>query len=503
MSGVVFLIVSILALLFVLSIVVVVHELGHFWAARIVPDEHDLDSLREEVVQSEGEAALKRYFQFKPLWQRAIIVAAGPVSNFILAIALFAALAMAFGVVSVEPKVKITDPKGPAAISGIRDGDVVRRMNGATIERFDDLVNFTRTHAGTPVRIEVSRDGAPLSFTATPVLSQIDDRFGGRMKVGLLGLQTHPDARVERERLNPIAAFSFGGGQTWKVLSTTVVYLGRVITGKIPADQIGSLLGIGNTAGKVAQAGAEGHANAALSLFGAVVALLGLAAFVSISVGFMNLLPLPVLDGGHLVFYAYEAVARRPLPAHVQAVSYRLGLALLVGFMLFATWNDLQRLRLALLMGSTALMTPAVAFAQTQQGVVQRIVVIGNERIEASTIASYIPIQPGEAVDSQRIDLALKTLFRTELFADVKIDLQGGDLNVRVVENPIINKVVFEGNSSVKDDKIKEELTIRPRGIFTRAKVQSDVQRIIELYRRSGRISATVTPKVVELPQKR
>ncbi len=158
---------------------------------------------------------------------------------------------------------------------------------------------------------------------------------------------------------------------------------------------------------------------------------------------------------------------------------------------------------LALLMGSTALMTPAVASAQAQQGVVQRIVVVGNERIEASTIASYIPIQPGEVVDSARIDLALKTLFRTELFADVKIDLQGGDLNVRVVENPIINKVVFEGNSSVKDDKIKEELTIRPRGIFTRAKVQSDVQRIIELYRRSGRISATVTPKVVELPQKR
>lgn len=158
---------------------------------------------------------------------------------------------------------------------------------------------------------------------------------------------------------------------------------------------------------------------------------------------------------------------------------------------------------LALLMGSTALMTPAAAYAQAQQGVVQRIVVIGNERIEASTIASYIPIQPGDAVDSQRIDLALKTLFRTELFADVKIDLQNGDLNVRVVENPIINKVVFEGNSSVKDDKIKEELTIRPRGIFTRAKVQSDVQRIIELYRRSGRISATVTPKVVELPQKR
>jgi outer membrane protein insertion porin family len=158
---------------------------------------------------------------------------------------------------------------------------------------------------------------------------------------------------------------------------------------------------------------------------------------------------------------------------------------------------------LAMLLGSTALIAPAAAYAQTQAGVVQRIVVTGNERIESSTIASYIPVQPGETVDAARIDLALKTLFRTELFADVKIDLVGGDLNVRVVENPIINKVVFEGNSSLKDDKIRDELTIRPRGIFTRAKVQADVQRVIELYRRSGRISATVTPKVVELPQKR
>ncbi|MDH4387068.1 MAG: outer membrane protein assembly factor BamA [Caulobacter sp.] len=158
---------------------------------------------------------------------------------------------------------------------------------------------------------------------------------------------------------------------------------------------------------------------------------------------------------------------------------------------------------LALLLATSAMMLPAVAYAQVQSGLVQRIVVTGNERIENSTIASYLPIQVGDMVDAARIDLALKTLFRTELFADVKIDLQDGDLNIRVVENPIINKVVFEGNSSVKDDKIRDELTIRPRGIFTRAKVQGDVQRIIELYRRSGRISATVTPKVVELPQKR
>jgi len=194
---------------------------------------------------------------------------------------------------------------------------------------------------------------------------------------------------------------------------------------------------------------------------------------------------------------------------------------------------------LALLLGTTALVAPSLAIAQTrarppshpagapavqppaaepapsappaaapspgvqQGGVVQRILVRGNERIEPATVISYLPIQPGDTVDPAKADLALKALFRTDLFSDVKIDFQGGDLIVTVVENPIINRVLFEGNSSLKDDKLKDEVSVRPRGIFTRSKVQTDVARILELYRRSGRISATVTPQIVELPQKR
>ena len=169
----------------------------------------------------------------------------------------------------------------------------------------------------------------------------------------------------------------------------------------------------------------------------------------------------------------------------------------------------------ALLMGATALSTSAYAQAAAppatpapappplQVGVVNRIVVTGAERIERGTILSYLPIGVGDTIDPARIDLALKTLFRTDLFADVRIDLQGTDLVVQVVENPIINQVVFEGNSALKEEKLRDEVSVRPRGIFTRARVQQDVQRIIELYRRSGRISASVTPKIVELPQKR
>ena len=153
--------------------------------------------------------------------------------------------------------------------------------------------------------------------------------------------------------------------------------------------------------------------------------------------------------------------------------------------------------------GSTGPLTTTSA-AGPQSGIVRAIKVEGNERIEADTVASYLPIAIGDTVDPERLDLAIKTLFRTDLFADVGLTLMpDGTLVVRVAENPIINRVVFEGNSALADDKLRDEITIHPRGIFTKAKVQADVQKIVELYRRSGRISATVTPKIVELPQKR
>ena len=180
-------------------------------------------------------------------------------------------------------------------------------------------------------------------------------------------------------------------------------------------------------------------------------------------------------------------------------------------------------------MATTALATPGLAFAQApavpppptapvataparqappppapvQTGVIQRFVVRGNERIEPTTVISYLPMTVGETVDAAKIDAGIKALFRTELFSDVKMELNNGDMVVTVVENPIINRVLFEGNSSIKEDKLRDEVTVRPRGIFTRAKAQADVGRIVELYRRAGRISADVTPQIVELPQKR
>ncbi len=159
----------------------------------------------------------------------------------------------------------------------------------------------------------------------------------------------------------------------------------------------------------------------------------------------------------------------------------------------------------ALVVGLITVAAPGLAVAQSvaETGVVARIDVQGNERIERDTILSYLPIQVGDTVDAAKLDLALKTLTRTELFSDVRIEVQGDTLVVQVVENPIINQVLFEGNSSIKEDKLKDEVQVRPRGIFTKARVLADVGRIIELYRRAGRISAQVTPKIVNLPQRR
>src|SRR5258706_15279865 len=153
--------------------------------------------------------------------------------------------------------------------------------------------------------------------------------------------------------------------------------------------------------------------------------------------------------------------------------------------------------------GAPVATAPAPAPVVAQTGVVQRILVRGNERIEPATVISYLPISVGQTIDAAQQDAALKALFRTDLFSDVKMELTNGDLIITVVENPIINRVLFEGNSGIKEDKLKDEVSVRPRGIFTRAKAQQDVGRIVELYRRSGRISATVTPQIVELPQKR
>jgi regulator of sigma E protease len=390
----------ILPFLFVLTLVVTVHELGHFLAAKSfgvaidrfaigfgrsiaawtdrsgvewcigwaplggyvrfsgdenaasVPDEKDLATLRREIESREGAAAVSRYFQFKPIWQRAVVTAAGPFANFGLAIVLFAALLFAFGKPITPARVDVVTPGSAAERAGFKAGDVVLKAAGQKIESFFDLKQIVAMRANAPTAFEIDRSGQILEIEATPVRQSSTDQFGGIQKVGALGLQNSPrpgDLTIKHYGL--VAALAGGVQRTVGVLNTTVYYLGRLVQGQESADQLGGPLRIAQASGQVAHAGAEGAPDAGLKFLGAFVALLELAAVLSVGIGFMNLLPVPVLDGGHLLFYAYEAVARRPLAAKVQAAGYRVGLALLLGLMLFATWNDLQQLRVFKILG--------------------------------------------------------------------------------------------------------------------------------------------------------
>ena len=388
------------AFLFVLGLVVTVHELGHFLAAKAcgvaidrfsigfgralwswrdksgvewrlawiplggyvrfagdenaasVPNAEELAALRAEVLAREGPRALNSYFHFKPVWQRAIVVAAGPLANFVLSIVLTAGLLAAIGERTLPARIDTITPNEPAAIAGFQPGDLIERADGQIIDSFDSLQQYVQIRAGTPIRFQVERSGHELTLTATPISREIDNGLGGRQTVGALGISAvHQASDIRYQRFGPLQALSGGVSRTWDKLTTSVFIINRLIHGELPAGQLSGPLGIAQLSGAVVHAGAAGEPTLGLKLLGALTNLLNLAAILSVSVGFMNLLPVPVLDGGHLLFYAFEAATRRPLGAKLQAAGYRVGLALLLGLMLFATWNDLQRLRVFKLLG--------------------------------------------------------------------------------------------------------------------------------------------------------
>jgi regulator of sigma E protease len=386
--------------LLVLTLVVTIHEMGHFYAARLfrvavdrfaigfgrpllkwrdakgtdwqvgwiplggyvkfagdenaasVPDKQDLEDMRREIIARHGPEAVRAFFHFKPLWQRAIIVAAGPLANFALAIVLFAVLLGTVGETTSKPVVTTMVAGSAAEAAGFKAGDVVLKADNRNINSFQDLERYVSVRGNVSIDFVVDRSGREVALTATPRVTETIDRIAGAQKVGRLGLSSQPTAdQVVRKRYSPLEAIPAGAVRTWEVLDTTVYYLGRLMRGQVSAEQLGGPIRIAQASGAVAQAGAEGAPNLGFWILGSSVALLGLAAVLSVSIGFMNLLPIPVLDGGHLLFYAYEAITRKPLDARLQAAGYRVGLALLMGFMLFATWNDLQRLRVFKFLG--------------------------------------------------------------------------------------------------------------------------------------------------------
>lgn len=393
--------IALLAVLPVLTVVVVVHELGHYWAARLfgvkidqfsigfgrsvfsrrdkrgvewrvgwlplggyvrfagdedatssVPDADSLDEMRRAIVAREGPGAERKYFHFKPVWQRAIVVAAGPAANFVLATAIFAFLLGAIGQTVTPPRVGSVQPGSAAAVAGFRPGDLIVSIDGRPVRDATDAQRMIALRAGAETDFVVRRGEASLPLTATPRRETVETGIAGAQRIGVLGVSLAPRAdEIRFERAGPLEAVAGGAARTWEVLETTLHYLGRVLTGRESGDQLGGPLRIAQTSGAVAEASVSDQAGPLINALNVGINLLQLTALLSVGVGFLNLLPVPVLDGGHLLFYAYEAVARRPLGAKVQAASYRLGLAMLIGLMVFATWNDLRQLRVFQFLG--------------------------------------------------------------------------------------------------------------------------------------------------------
>jgi len=184
------------------------------------------------------------------------------------------------------------------------------------------------------------------------MVNPLDD---SSVRVGYLGMSNSNAAGdIVRHRFSVPEALGEGVRQTWSVLDTSVTYIGRIVTGRESGDQLSGPIGIARASGAVAEQAVQGSQSFGEAAGRVIFSLLALAGLLSVGVGFFNLLPVPVLDGGHLVFYAYEAVARRPLNARIQEAGFRVGLALLVGLMLFATWNDLNRLNLFAFLGGTS-----------------------------------------------------------------------------------------------------------------------------------------------------
>ncbi|WP_428409409.1 M50 family metallopeptidase [Hyphococcus sp.] len=303
----------------------------------------------EEVAGGMSAEERKVCFHFKPVWARAAIVAAGPVANFVLAVAIFSVLFMTLGRGMIEPVVGGVADESPAAIAGFEAGDRVLSANGQRIEKFGDLYDAVLVSGGGEMRFEIDRGGETVTIVASPRRIEDTDRYGNKIARWQLGIAPPSQEYYSFRKYGPVEAVAAGFGELGRILSLTVRYIGKIVLGKEDASQLGGPIKMAQYAGQSVMSGFDDSSyreppGFLFKLRSSLIDFIFLAAVVSVSIGFLNLLPVPVLDGGHLMYYAYEAVAGRPLGARAQAIGFRLGIVLLASLMIFVTWNDINNL---------------------------------------------------------------------------------------------------------------------------------------------------------------
>lgn len=367
MSGV---LITIVQFLVVLTIVVFVHEFGHFIVARwcgvsvstfsigfgreifgfndrkgtrwrfawiplggyvkFVDDENAASQPSADHLEKMSVSERSGAFQTKALWQRAAVVAAGPMANFILAIVVYAGVNMAYGVRTIAPVVGEVKEGMPAAMAGIKPGDVIKSIDGWTVEGFEDIQRIVGISGGEPLKIGVERGSEKLDLTVTPEVREQPDTFGGTFKRGLIGVTpSSVSGYNEAKPVSAVEAVRLGVRETYTNIVHTVQGIADIVTQRQAADQMGGPILMAQVTAKVAEGGLE--------------PLLRWIAFISANIGFLNLLPIPVLDGGHLVYYAIEGVMRRPLSRRMQEIGFQIGVALVLMLMVYVNLNDLLR----------------------------------------------------------------------------------------------------------------------------------------------------------------
>ncbi len=318
--------------------------------ASMVPGHNELEAARAAITAREGEAAVADYFHFKPLWQRFLIILAGPVFNFILAILIFSLMNMSLGTVTFTPTVQGVLPNLPAQAAGFKPGDLVKSVDGKDTPSVTDVVRQIALRADTPTRVVVERNHQLVTLIVTPKRGTVDT--GDKHSVtqgGVIGLSLGGRGAYHRD--DPFTAVIHGSQQTWDVIDTNLTYIGRIFTGKENGDQFTGVIGMTKvTRDAVADVAAEKESLAEKSL-DLTITCVQLIAFISIGVGFVNLLPIPILDGGHLVFYLIQSVTKKPVPSGIQTAAFPIAVALIVGLMLFAGWNDINHTGLAQYIG--------------------------------------------------------------------------------------------------------------------------------------------------------
>ncbi|GGD89433.1 putative zinc metalloprotease [Tsuneonella deserti] len=271
-------------------------------------------------------------FHFAPLWQRALIVFAGPLTNILVALGIFAAFFMAYGQpVQADPveanTVRAFAPGSVAEKAGIEVGDRIVSIDGAPVSEFREVTNRVIMHPGEPIVLGVERAGERLRIPVTIGTAIERDKFGNESRVGRLGIYSSP---LRFEPVGPVEAVRLAADESVGMVRMMVVGIGQIVTGQRSVSELGGPIKIAKFSGEQLSMGPQAFA--------------GFAALISLNLAFINLLPIPALDGGHLAFYAAEAVRRKPVGARGQELAFRAGAAMILALMLFVTVNDLLSL---------------------------------------------------------------------------------------------------------------------------------------------------------------